>query len=74
VFSHTPLTDGEAERYWATVDAERRGLRKASGFWRGALATVSLRSLFRPMAPEPGRRTRFAEGGRRRAEPARPMP
>lgn len=74
VFSHTRLTDEDAERYWAAVDAERRGLRKATGFWRGALATVSLRSLFRPMAPEAGRRTRFAEGGGRRAEPARPMP
>jgi hypothetical protein len=74
VFSHAALTDAEAERYWAAVDAERRGLRKGNGFWRGALATVSLRSLVRPMAPEPGRRRRSAERGRRRAEPARPMP
>ncbi|WP_426323880.1 transglutaminaseTgpA domain-containing protein [Microbacterium sp. E-13] len=74
VFSAARLTDEEAVRYWAAVDAERRALRIGSGFWRGALATVSLRSLFRPTASEPGRRTRYAERGRRRAEPARPMP
>jgi len=74
VFSHADLSADEALRYWEAVDAERRGLRRERGFWRGALATVSLRSLFRPMAPEPGGRTRFAERGRRRAEPVRPTP
>ncbi|MFE5407353.1 transglutaminaseTgpA domain-containing protein [Microbacterium sp. NPDC056569] len=74
VFSHADLPDGEARRYWEAVDAERRRFRRERGFWRGALATVSLRSLFRPMAPEPGGRARFAERGRRRAEPVRPMP
>lgn len=74
VFSHADLSADEATRYWAAVDAERRALRRERGFWRGALATVSLRSLFRPMAPEPGGRTRFAERGRRRAEPVSPMP
>ncbi|WP_109210495.1 MULTISPECIES: transglutaminase domain-containing protein [Microbacterium] len=74
VFSRGDLSADDAKRYWTTVDAERRALRRGRGFWRGALATVSLRSLFRPLAPEPGARTRLAERGRRRAEPARPMP
>lgn len=74
VFSHAELSPDEAQRYWEAVDAERRTLRRERGFWRGALATVSLRSLFRPLAPEPGGRTRIAERGRRRAEPLRPTP
>jgi len=74
VFSHADHSADAARRYWEAVDAERRALRRERGFWRGALATVSLRSLFRPMAPEPGGRTRFAERGRRRAEPVRPTP
>ena len=74
VFSRSDLTPEEAQRYWEAVDAERRGLRRERGFWRGALSTVSLRSLLRPLAPAPGARTRFAERGRRRAEPVRPMP
>ncbi|WP_203581801.1 transglutaminase domain-containing protein [Microbacterium hibisci] len=74
VFSHGDLSADDARSYWQTVDAERRALRRGRGFWRGALATVSLRSLFRPLAPESGGRTRLAERGRRRAEPARPMP
>lgn len=74
VFSRADLSADEARDYWEAVDAERRTLRRERGFWRGALATVSLRSLFRPLAPEPGGRTRFAERGRRRAEPLRPTP
>ncbi|WP_308291274.1 transglutaminaseTgpA domain-containing protein [Microbacterium ureisolvens] len=74
VFSPADLSVDDVKGYWAAVDAERRALRRERGFWRGALATVSLRSLFRPMAPEPGGRTRIAERGRRRAEPVRPMP
>jgi hypothetical protein len=74
VFSPAGLTDDEARRYWEAVDGERRTLRRRNGFWRGALATVSLRSLLRPLAPEAGVRTRFAERGRRRAEPVRPTP
>jgi len=74
VFSSAELSPEEAQRYWAAVDAERRIMRRENGFWRAVLATVSLRSLFRPMAPEPGGRTRFAERGRRRAEPVRPTP
>jgi hypothetical protein len=74
VFSHGDTAAQDAEAYWRTVDAERRRLRGERGFWRGALAAVSLRSLLRPLAPEPGARTRIAERGRRRAQPARPMP
>ncbi|MGK3953928.1 transglutaminaseTgpA domain-containing protein [Microbacterium sp. I2] len=74
VFSTATLDAAEAEEYWATVDAERRALRRERGFWRGALATVSLRSLLRPLASESGAGLRIAERGRRRAEPARPMP
>ena len=74
VFSHAELSADEARRYWNAVDAERRTLRRENGFWRGALATVSLRSLLRPLAPEAGVRSRFSERGRRRALPVRPMP
>jgi hypothetical protein len=74
VFSTATLDAAEAEEYWRTVDAERRALRRERGFWRGALATVSLRSLLRPLASESGAGLRIAERGRRRAEPARPMP
>ncbi|WP_194409418.1 DUF3488 and transglutaminase-like domain-containing protein [Microbacterium cremeum] len=74
VFSHATVADDEARHYWDAVDAERRGLRRERGVWRGLLATVSLRSLLRLPASEPGARTRTAERGRRRAEPARPMP
>lgn len=74
VFSHTEVAADEAREYWSAVDAERRALRRERGVWRGLITTVSLRSLLRPLAPEPGARTRTAERGRRRAEPARPMP
>ncbi|MCP2638042.1 transglutaminase-like domain-containing protein [Microbacterium sp. HD4P20] len=74
VFSSATLDAADAEVYWRTVDAERRALRRERGFWRGALATVSLRSLLRPLASESGAGLRIAERGRRRAEPARPMP
>ncbi|WP_157525246.1 transglutaminase domain-containing protein [Microbacterium yannicii] len=74
VFSHADTAAHHADDYWKTVDAERRRLRRENGFWRGALAAVSLRSLLRPLAPETGVRTRIAERGRRRAQPARPMP
>lgn len=74
VFSPATLSDADVEHYWEMVDAERAGLRAEHGFWRGALTTVSLRSLFRPWAPEQGARTRISERGRRRAQPVRPMP
>ena len=74
VFSHAAVADEDAREYWNTVDAERRGLRRERGVWRGLATTVSLRSLLRPLAPAPGARMRTAERGRRRAEPVRPMP
>lgn len=74
VFSHAAVADDDARAYWSAVDAERRGLRRERGVWRGLVSTVSLRSLLRPLAPAPGARMRTAERGRRRAEPARPMP
>jgi hypothetical protein len=74
VFSPAELSADDARSYWKAVDAERRELRRGSGFWRGARATVSLRSLLRQPTSESGVRTRTAERGRRRAEPVRPMP
>ncbi|WP_228479446.1 transglutaminase-like domain-containing protein [Microbacterium atlanticum] len=74
VFSRAAVSDEEARGYWEAVDAERRGLRRAQGFWRGLRATVSLRSLIRPPVPDRGVGTRFTERGRRRAEPLRPTP
>ncbi|MBD3943106.1 transglutaminase domain-containing protein [Microbacterium sp. NEAU-LLC] len=80
VFSPAAMSGEDAEAYWRAIDAERRELRRENGFWRGARATVSLRSLLRPLRSESGSRTRFAEKarlaerGRRRAEPVRPTP
>lgn len=74
VFSHAVVAPDDAREYWNAVDAERRSLRRERGVWRGLVTTVSLRSLLRPLTPEPGARMRTAERGRRRAEPARPMP
>lgn len=74
VFSHAAVSAEEARRYWEAVDAERRGLRRARGFWPAVRATVSLRSLVRPPAPDARVGTRFTERGRRRAEPVRPTP
>jgi len=69
------LAEAEAAEYWRVVDDERRALLRANGFWRGALATVSLRSIIRPLAPAPGARTLFAERGRRSSlRPARSTP
>ena len=38
------------------------------GFWRGVVATVSLRSFVRHLAPS-GAGSRFAERGKRRVTP-----
>jgi hypothetical protein len=74
VFSHALLAAEDAQDYWNAVDDERRRLRRERGVWRGLLATVSLRSLLRPLAPETGAQSRFAERGRGRTRPVRPMP
>ncbi|WP_439591818.1 transglutaminase domain-containing protein [Microbacterium sp.] len=65
--------DDDAEAYWSRVESQRRTLTRERGFWRGVLATVSLRSIIRPLAPAPGSRTLFTERGRRQVpRPARP--
>ncbi|QIG38602.1 transglutaminase domain-containing protein [Microbacterium sp. 4R-513] len=69
VFSGATTTLDEAEEFWRIVDEERRGLARGEGFWRRVLATVSLRSFIRPLAPMKGRRERTAERGKRRAVP-----
>lgn len=74
VFSRATVDREAAEAYWEAVDAERRRLHTQQGLWRRVVATVSLRSLLRPWAPEPGTRSRTVERGRRRALPARPTP
>lgn len=73
VFSQRAVADDDTRAYWTSVDAERRLLRRGRGFWRGLVATVSLRSLLRPWASETGARTR-TERGTRRAQPVRPTP
>lgn len=73
VFSHREVAEADARAFWKSVDDERRLLRRGRGFWRGLVATVSLRSLLRPWGSDPGARTR-TERGRRRAEPVRPTP
>ncbi|WP_137844134.1 transglutaminase domain-containing protein [Microbacterium sp. 2FI] len=67
VFSDDHQDFDAAAAYWKSVDAERREVRRELGVWRRLLATVSLRSFIRPLAPAAGVRTRFAERGRRRA-------
>ena len=75
VFSGASTAPEDAEAFWKSVDAERRTLRRERGFWRGVLATVSLRSFFRHIAPATGVRRRFTERGKRRApEPVRLTP
>ncbi len=54
--------------FWRTVDRERRGLTRERGVWRAVVATVSLRSFVRHLAPS-GARSRFAERGKRRVTP-----
>ena len=74
VFSGDPVSAEDARAFWRVVDAERSGLARERGVWRGVLASVSLRSFVRHLAP-PGTRPRFAERGRRRvSQPARPSP
>ena len=50
---------------WSTRSAA--AFARERGFWRGVVATVSLRSFFRHVAPSPGRRKRIAERGKHRA-------
>jgi hypothetical protein len=74
VFSGGPVSSEDARAFWRVVDAERAGLARERGVWRGVLASVSLRSFVRHLAP-PGTRPRFAERGKRRVtQPARLSP
>ena len=74
VFSGDPVSADDAQAFWAIVDAERAELFRGAGVWRRILATVSLRSFVRHLAP-PGTRPRFAERGKRRVmQPARRSP
>lgn len=68
VFAGADAVDADARDYWSLVDAERRALRSERGVWKRLVATVSLRSFFRQLAPAAGRRSqRTAERGTRRA-------
>ncbi|MCR2763226.1 transglutaminase-like domain-containing protein [Microbacterium sp. zg.B48] len=62
VFSGAATTAEDAEVFWRTVEEERRALLRGRGVWRSILATVSLRSFVRGLAPS-GARPRFAERG-----------
>lgn len=68
VFSGVAVSADDAEAFWRIVDAERAGLARERGVWRGIVATVSLRSFVRHLAPA-GTRSRFAERGKRRVTP-----
>jgi hypothetical protein len=74
VFSGSDVSENDAAVYWRVVDAQRRVLVRERGFWRGVVATVSLRSFVRHLAPS-GARPRFAERGKRRVtQPVRITP
>ena len=74
VFSDVAVSPEDAEDFWRVVEAERADLASERGVWRGILATVSLRSFVRHLAP-PGARSRSAERGKRRVtRPARVTP
>jgi hypothetical protein len=74
VFSGAAVSEDDAQAFWRIVDAERAGLAREHGVWRGMVATVSLRSFVRHLAPA-GTRSRFAERGKRRVtQPARRQP
>jgi hypothetical protein len=74
VFSGAPVPAADATEFGRVVDRERRALRAERGFWRGVVATVSLRSFVRHLAPS-GARSRPAERGKRRVtQPVRVSP
>lgn len=71
VFSNAPLDDAAADAYWRLVDEDRAGLLRERGLRGWIVATVSLRSFVRHVAPA-GVRTRSTGRSRRRtAAPAR---
>ncbi|SFR94284.1 Transglutaminase-like superfamily protein [Microbacterium sp. cf046] len=74
VFSGAAISAQDAEDFWRIVEQERHDLVRERGIWRGLLATVSLRSFVRHLAP-PGARSRIAERGKRRVvQSQRPSP
>ena len=74
VFSGAAVPASDAAEFWRAVDQERRTLRAERGFWRGVVATVSLRSFVRHLAPA-GARSRLIERGKRRVtQPVRATP
>lgn len=66
VFSGLTATSDDAAEFWRIVDAERRRLAGEHGWWRRILATVSLRSFVRHVAPPTTRREHTAEREKRR--------
>lgn len=74
VFSGSAVSAAEAAAFWRIVDQERHALVRERGFWRRVVATVSLRSFVRHLAPA-GARSRVAERGKRRVtQPVRVTP
>ena len=74
VFSAATASASDAAAYWRIVDEERHTMVRERGFWRGVVATVSLRSFVRHLAPS-GAGSRFAERGKRRVtQPVRVSP
>ena len=74
VFSEAPTSAADAAAFWRIVDEERHTMVRERGFWRGVVATVSLRSFVRHLAPS-GAGSRFAERGKRRVtQPVRVSP
>ena len=74
VFSEAAASAADAAAFWRIVDEERRAIARERGFWRGVVATVSLRSFVRHLAPS-GAGSRFAERGKRRVtQPVRVSP
>ena len=72
--SDAGVTGADADAFWRTVDVERRSLTRDGGLWRRVLATVSLKSFVRQLAPSPGARTIAERGRRRTLAPVRPTP
>ena len=68
VFSEAAASAADAAAFWRIVDEERHTMVRERGFWRGVVATVSLRSFVRHLAPS-GAGSRFAERGKRRVTP-----
>ncbi len=68
VFSEAAASAADAAAFWRIVDEERHTMVRERGFWRGVVATVSLRSFVRHLTPS-GAGSRFAERGKRRVTP-----